>query len=107
MDKPHFEQLVKGVRQMKRHMTGKKNYVLKKEGGGLVRVISQGYRYGPPEVMAAMARGEDLDPSSYFFRAILRFETGAPYLASLNRTIAVATAERKARQVLLSAYRLL
>ncbi len=82
-------------------------YVLKDEGGGLVRVISQGYRYGPPEVIAAMARGEDLDPSSYFFRAILRFETGAPYLASLNRTIAVATAERKARQVLISAYKLL
>ena len=83
------------------------SYVLKEQGGGLVRVISQGYRYGPPEVMAAMARGEDPDPSSYFFRAILRFETGAPYLASLNRTIAVATAERKARQVLLNAYRLL
>lgn len=83
------------------------SYVLKEQGGGLVRVISQGYRYGPPEVMAAMARGEDLDPSSYFFRAILRFETGAPYLESLNRTIAVATAERKARQVLLGAYRLL
>lgn len=83
------------------------NYVLKEEGGGLVRVISQGYRYGPPEVIAAMARGEDLDPSSYFFRSILRFETGAPYLDSLNRTIAVATAERKERQVLLNAYRLL
>lgn len=83
------------------------SYVLKEQGGGLVRVISQGYRYGPPEVMAAMTRGEDLDPSSYFFRAILRFETGAPYLESLNRTIAVATAERKARQVLLGAYRLL
>ena len=35
-------------------------YVLKEERGGLVRVISQGYRYGPPEVIAAMARGEDL-----------------------------------------------
>ncbi len=32
------------------------SYVLKDEGGGLVRVISQGYRYGPPEVIAAMAR---------------------------------------------------
>lgn len=82
-------------------------YVLKDEGGGLVRVISQGYRYGPPGVIAAMARGEDVDPSNYFFRAILRFETGAPYLEALNRTIAVATAERKSRQVLLSAYRLL
>ena len=82
-------------------------YVLKEERGGLVRVISQGYRYGPPEVIAAMARGEDPDPSSYFFRSILRFETGAAHLDSLNRTIAVATAQRKARQVLLSAYRLL
>jgi GNAT superfamily N-acetyltransferase len=83
------------------------SYVLKEQGGGLVRVISQGYRYGSSEVLAALARGEDVDPSRYFFRAILRFETGAPYLESLNRTIAVATAERQARKVLLSAYRLL
>ena len=37
-------------------------------------------------------------------RTIMRFDTGAPYLAALNKTIAVAIAERKARQVLLSAY---
>ncbi len=37
----------------------------------------------------------------------MRFETGAPYLEWLNRTIAVATAKREARRVLLSAYRLL
>jgi len=52
-------------------------------------------------------RGEDVDPEKHFFRTVMRFETGAPYLAGLNRTIAVATAERKARQILLSAYRLL
>lgn len=57
--------------------------------------------------MRTMARGEDVDASKYFFRAILRFETGAAYLDSLNRTIAVATAERKARKVLISAYKLL
>jgi hypothetical protein len=33
--------------------------------------------------------------------------SGAPYLQWLNKTIAVASAERKARQVLLDAYRLL
>jgi hypothetical protein len=37
----------------------------------------------------------------------MRFETGAPDLEWLNKTIAVATAQRKARQVLLSAYKLL
>jgi hypothetical protein len=37
----------------------------------------------------------------------MRFETGASELAFLNKTIAVATAERKARRVELQAWRLL
>ena len=82
-------------------------YTLKEAGGGLVRVVSQGYRHGPSDVLAALARGEDVDPARYFFRTIMRFETGAPYLEWLNQTIAVATAQRKSRQVLLEAYRLL
>ncbi len=82
-------------------------YALKEQAGGLVRVVSQGYRHGSSEVLAALAHGEDVDPAKYFFRTIMRFETGASYLEWLNRTIAVATAERKARRVLLSAYKLL
>jgi hypothetical protein len=82
-------------------------YTLKEQGGGLVRVVSQGYRHGPSDVLAALARGEDVDPARYFFRTTMRFETGAPYLEWLNRTIAVATAERKAGQVRLDACRLL
>lgn len=82
-------------------------YALKDQAGGIIRVVSQGYRHGPLEVLAALARGEAVDPATYFFRTIMRFETGAPYLESLNKTIAVATAERKARQVLLTAYKLL
>jgi len=82
-------------------------YALKDERGGVIRVVSQGYRHGPPEVLASLARGETVDASKYFFRSVLRFETGAPELAWLNKTIAVATAERKARQVLLTAYKLL
>jgi uncharacterized protein DUF3237 len=82
-------------------------YALKEQGGGLVRVVSQGYRHAASEVLAALARGEEVDPTTYFFRTIMRFETGAQYLEWLNRTIAVATAERKARRVLLNAHRLL
>jgi hypothetical protein len=82
-------------------------YVLKEAGGGLVRVHSQGYRHGPPAALAALARGEEVDPASYFFRTVLRFETGAADLAWLNKTIAVASAERKARRVDLQAFRLL
>jgi hypothetical protein len=82
-------------------------YALKEAGGGVVRVTSQGYRHGPPDVLAALARGDAVEPSKYFFRTVMRFETGAPGLEWLNQTIALATAERKARKVLLSAYRVL
>jgi len=82
-------------------------YAIKEEGGGTVQVLSQGYRHGPPEVMAQLARGEVPDPESYFFRTVMRFETGAEDLAWLNKVIAVATAERQARRVELRAWRLL
>jgi len=82
-------------------------YALRDDRGGIVQVISQGYRHGPPEIMARLARGEEPDPTSYYFRSIMKFETGDTDLAWLNRTIAVATAERRARQVNLKAYRLL
>jgi hypothetical protein len=82
-------------------------YALRTDAGDAIRVVSQGYRHGPPEVLAALGRGEDVSPDKYFFRSVLRFETGAPGLAWLNRTIAIAKAQRKARQVLLTAYTLL
>jgi hypothetical protein len=82
-------------------------YAIRDERGGIVQVLSQGYRHGPPDVMARLARGEDVEPGSYFFRTIMRFETGASELAWLNRTIAVATAERRARRVDIRAFRLL
>jgi len=82
-------------------------YVLRTGQGTPVRVVSQGYRHGPADVLAALGRGEDVPPEKYFFRTVMRFETGAADLDWLNRTIAVASAERKARQVLLEAWRLL
>jgi len=79
-------------------------YALRAEGGGLVHVLSQGLRHGPPEVMARLARGEDVDPASYVFRTVMRFETGEPGLAFLNKTIAVGVAQRKARRVEITAW---
>jgi hypothetical protein len=82
-------------------------YALRDASGALVHVLSQGMRHGPADVMARLARGENVDASSYFFRSVMRFETSAPALEFLNRTIAVATAERKARKVELTAFAIL
>ena len=82
-------------------------YALKDQAGGVVRVVSQGYRHGPGEILAALARGEEVDPAKYFFRTAMRFETDAPHLEWLNKTLAVSIGERQARRVLLGVYRLL
>jgi hypothetical protein len=81
-------------------------YALRDARGGLVQVVSQGLRHGPPDVLARLARGEEVDPASYFFRTLMRFETGAAELAFLNTTLAVATARRKARRVELDCFAL-
>src|SRR5712691_12587651 len=82
-------------------------YAIREECGVVVQVVSEGYRHGPPDVMAKLSRGEEVDPASYFFRTTMRFETGASELAWLNKTIALATAEREARRVDVRAWRLL
>lgn len=82
-------------------------YALREQGGAVIRVTSRGMRHGPPEVLAALARGEDVDPAKYFFRTSMRFETGDAKLAWLNKTMAIATAVRKARRVELTVYKVL
>jgi uncharacterized protein DUF3237 len=66
------------------------------EDGALIYMTSFGVRHGPAEALAALARGEVVDPSSYYFRTAPRFETSAPQYAFLNRLIAIASGDRRA-----------
>jgi hypothetical protein len=69
---------------------------LETDDGALIHLTSFGLRHGPPEVIAALARGETVDPASYYFRTAPRFETGHPKYAFLNRLLAVSSGERRA-----------
>jgi hypothetical protein len=69
---------------------------LETDDGALIHMTSFGLRHGPPEVMAALARGEDVDPSTYYFRTTPRFETSHPKYAFLNRLLAVSSGDRRA-----------
>ncbi len=51
-------------------------YTLQHEDGAVVGVINPGVRRGPPEVMARLAKGEAVDPSSYYFRTTPQFDAG-------------------------------
>ena len=79
-------------------------YVLEDEQGQRVQVISQGLRHGPPEVIAALARGEPVDPSRYYFRTAMRFEAAAAALQRLNRVVAVGVGAREGRLVRLAVF---
>jgi len=68
---------------------------LETDDGALIHMASFGHRHGPPEVIAAIARGERVDPSSYYFRTTLRFDTGHAKYAFLNRLLAVSSGDRR------------
>ena len=68
---------------------------LETDDGALIHMASFGLRHGPPEVIAALARGESVDPTTYYFRTTPRFETGHPKYAFLNRLLAVSSGDRR------------
>jgi hypothetical protein len=80
---------------------------LETDDGALIHLASFGLRHGPPEVLAALARGETVDPASYYFRTTPRFETGHAKYAFLNRLLAVSTGDRKATGPIYTMYEVL
>jgi len=68
---------------------------LETEDGALIHMTSFGLRHGPPDVIAALARGETVDPSTYYFRTTPRFETSHSRYVFLNRLVAVSTGDRR------------
>src|SRR5262245_25215421 len=79
-------------------------YAIETDAGARVLVRSDGMRHGPPEVLAALARGEPVDPSRYYFRTVLRFEAADPSVDWLNRIIALGFGAREKNAVRLDVY---
>ena len=82
-------------------------YTIESDGGALVQVDSKGMRHAPPDVLARLARGEDVDPALYYFRTVMRFETAHPTTAWLNRIMAIAKGAREKNAVKLEVYEVL
>ena len=82
-------------------------YTLETDAGALVQVDSQGMRHAAPEVLARLGRGEEVDPTLYYFRTAMRFETAHPETAWLNRILAIARGIREKNAVWLDVYEVL
>lgn len=69
--------------------------VLETEDGAAIGMTYRGLRHGPAAVMDKVNRGEPVDPSTYYFRTSVAFETAALNYAWLNSAVFVGTGDRK------------
>jgi hypothetical protein len=80
-------------------------YGLETDDGAVIYISTRGLRYGPPEVLAAVGRGEMVDPQNYYFRVNIQLETGDRKYWWLNQTLAIGSGMRLANSVLFNAYK--
>lgn len=82
-------------------------YTVETDTGAHILVNSEGLRHGPPEVMERLARDETVDPSLYYFRAFMRFETADPAASWLNRILTIGFGSRENKAVRLAVHEVL
>ena len=76
-------------------------YALETDRGELISVRNAGIRHAEPAVMEKLLRGELVDPALVYFRTTPIFETAAPDLQWLARSVFIGTGERLPAQVLI------
>jgi hypothetical protein len=81
--------------------------VLKLDDNETLLISYRGVRHGPPEVMARIARGEQVAHSEYYLRTTLVFETASPKYDWLNRVVAVGAGRRGATGVIYDVFEVL
>ena len=74
-------------------------YAMETAEGALIEIVNKGVRHGPPDIMARLAKGETVDPGSYYFRTTARLESGDPRYAWVNHLILVGSGARGASGV--------
>ncbi len=80
--------------------------VLETADGALIGMTYKGLRHGPGDVIARVNKGEDVDPSLYYFRTNPVFETASDY-AWINGIIAVGLGYRTPGGVIYSLFEIL
>jgi len=79
-------------------------YAFETGDGALIEVVNVGVRRGPPDAIAALARGEEVDPDRYYMRTQARLETGDPRHDWVNGTLFVGTGQRRADAVIIDLF---
>jgi hypothetical protein len=80
-------------------------YVLQTDSGQLIYIQNAGIRHAPPDVTKKLLAGEPVDPSQVYFKTIPTFETSAPDLQWLTRSIFIGTGERNPSDVVIRVWK--
>lgn len=79
-------------------------YAMETHDGAIIEIINYGFRFGPSQVLAALARGEDVAPNAYSMRTMAKLETGDERYKWVNKTLFVGTGARQKSAVIVSLY---
>jgi Protein of unknown function (DUF3237) len=90
-----------GVMELEAH------YQFKTNDGVIIYIKNTGLRVATPEVAAKLSKGEKVDASQYYFRAVPKFEAPAGKYGWINDTIFICTGERLSDAVIIRVWRLL
>jgi Protein of unknown function (DUF3237) len=80
-------------------------YALETDAGQIVYVQNVGMRHAAPEIQQKLAAGQIVDPNLVYFRTVPTFETSAPDLQWLTRSIFVGSGERHPSHVVIRFWR--
>ena len=74
-------------------------YAITTSDGATIEVINRGLRHGPAEIIAALARGEEVPTHSYYMRTHATLETGDARYNWINKYLFVGTGARNLNSV--------
>lgn len=79
-------------------------YSFQTKDGVLIQVRNRGLRHGPPEVMHRLVTGLPVSPDEYYCRTNPIFEAPRGPYEWFNRSVFVASAERKPNAIMLNVF---
>jgi len=82
-------------------------YTMESSSGVRVGISSRGVRFGPPDVLARLGRGEAVGPGEYYFRTAMRFEAPRGEFEWMGQAIFLAKAQRLPSEVRIDVFQVL
>jgi hypothetical protein len=79
-------------------------YFVKTSDGIVIEITNPGVRVAAPEVIERLAKGENVDPSLYYFRTTPQFRVSGAALSWMQRAVFVARGIRRPDHVVIDYY---